>query len=241
MDKHGLENWANEALEFYNKTAAILNSSFYYFQKPGDFDHECDLLLIGLHPGLNLSEDFVSQYTNDRWKPLFKITGEGTDEQKAEMTYDGLFAGNPFYTEESNWGIIKGMEKVGLDRKSLDKVGNWQFINYIPFTKECNGHLVKECMEYTKQYIEAVKPKKIIMMGTREGIDIFKRTGKQEIMLLQRQFRRIIKTCLSGIPTLAIPNPSRYRGWEALAKEKMTEMIRLFLSGRGDEIKLTKV
>ncbi len=248
-----LQDWAEKALEFYNKTALVIDLPFYQFQKPADFDSECDLLLIGLNPGNRKEwESWACQFKNydSNWyKP---VDGKIWFDDKG-MNEWGFLAGNPVWDKEwsnSQWKILKGLSLIGLVKDKLDGIKNWQYINYIPFSTENIKEFIDRASEkkipldnfvdITTEYIRLLSPKRILFVGTKDGIDRFEswkdkaELGERKI-LLQGGKRFIIRTSLCGIPTFAIPHPS-YPNWPIEARNEMAHMIGLFLEGKEDEI-----
>ncbi len=240
MNKKELEIWAGKALAFYNKTAPLVDLSFWQFQKPADFDNECELLLIGLNPGGGW--DFASQYENEIWKFKGK-----------EMTLDTFIGGNPCLGNSSTWPIMRGLSQIGLDLKTLDSK-HWQYINYLPFSthnvnqlyikakklkEETGMDVIGECLNLTAEYIRLLSPMKIIVMGTANGIDKFPDIGERQILLSGKK-RYVVKTALCGIPTIAIAHPS-FPNWPKEAKQKMSEMIQLYFDNRENEIEPVRI
>ncbi len=239
MDKKKLEAWTEKALDYYNEMAqeTKLDLSFYQFQKPADFNNECELLLVGLNPGAGKGWGYASQYNNPNWQPCF----EGK-----RMTMEGFLKGNLPAWENSwksgSWNLLKGLSLIGLGKERLDGIGNWQYINYVPFaTNKFNVFRQKakgtdafsRCIELTEEYIRGLGPKRIIIMGTANGVDKLRR-GKDTV-LLRGRIRYIIKTTICDIPAFAIPHPS-YANWPVGAREEMSRMIGMYLDGRVDDI-----
>ncbi len=253
-----LREWAEKVVKYYNKTAPEIDLSFYQFQKSADFVNECDLLLIGLNPGGGGT--YASQYEKPKDpKKEPNCWHTPTHEGKSRfmgnrMTVDGFLDGNPVWNKEWNnaqWSILKGLSLIGLDKDTLDGLKNWQYINYIPFS---TNHIewfyeraakkkvpLENFVRITTKYIHLLSPKRILFMGTANGIDQFSKwrdsadLGEFEILLGLGGRRLIIKTSLCGIPTFAIPHPS-YANWPVEARNEMAHMISLFLEGKEDEI-----
>lgn len=228
MDKaRQLEKWAEKALAYYNEIAPKIDLSFYQFQKPVDFSNPtCELLIIGLNPGWNKmwKACFEAQYENKAWK------FEGK-----KMPMEVFTAGNPWFSVKKSWRIINGLKALGLSEQ-LNDCRNWQYMNYIPFAttdfkgylkrdKEKETHTFDECRKLTLEYIECLRPKRILILGTSNGVDNFP-TDSEPQVLLQGNQRYIISMKIAGIPTIAIPHPSRYRQWPAEIIAAMSDMLR---------------
>ncbi len=240
MDKEKLLEWAKNSLDYYNHVARELDLSFYQFQKPADFDNECNLLIVGINPGGGGTYD--SQFRNTDACVWNSPTSDGMPRINEEgMTMAGFIAGNPCFGAE--WSIFKGLSLIGLGKDRLDCIGNWQFINYIPFsTKNLNTFhnkakgtdVLSRCISYTEEYIRILSPKRIIVLGTSSGIDCMK--GKKDYkVLLHGRYRYIITSRICDIPSLAVPHPS-WPAWSAEAREQMKRMIDLYLQDRETEI-----
>jgi len=194
-----LQQWATEVIEKITPIAEEINLAYYPLQSEAKMNPE--LLIIGLNPGSQ--GEYKEQKINDKWE--FK---------DGKMTTERLLKGNPTYAEKDTWPIFKGMKNIAFIRESIES-NNYCFINYIffgtkgikDFTSISNHREIEEiCIEFTKKFIEIIKPKHIIVLGLKsmESISKIEKTllkGKSERLLVQG-------ADLFGKQVLAISHPS---------------------------------
>lgn len=216
-----LQQWAAEVIEKITPIAEEINLAYYPLQSEAKMNPE--LLIIGLNPGSQ--GEYKEQKTNDKWE--FK---------DGKMTTERLLKGNPTYAEKDTWPIFKGMKNIAFIRESIES-NNYCFINYIffgtkgikDFTSISNDREIEEiCIEFTKKFIEIIKPKHIIVLGLKgmESISKIEKTllkGKSERLLVQG-------ADLFGKQVLAISHPSY--AMSAAEYEAIDTNIKEFYEGK---------
>ena len=194
-----LQQWASEVIEKITPIAEEINLAYYPLQSEAKMNPE--LLIIGLNPGSQ--GEYKEQKTKDKWE--FK---------DGKMSTERLLKGNPTYAEKDTWPIFKGMKNIAFIRESIES-NNYCFINYIffgtkgikDFTSISNHREIEEiCIEFTKKFIEIIKPKHIIVLGL-EGIESI---SKIEKTLLKGKSKRLLVQGgdLFGKQILGISHPS---------------------------------
>ena len=157
-----LQQWAAEVIEKITPIAEEINLAYYPLQSEAKMNPE--LLIIGLNPrAVNEEEARIdSQKNNPIWE--FK---------DGKMTVERLLKGNPCYSEKDTWNVIEGIENTDFIKKAI-KNDSYCFMNYIffgtkgikDFTSISNHREIEEiCIEFTKKFIEIIKPKHIIVLG----------------------------------------------------------------------------
>ena len=147
----------------------------------------------------------------------------------------------------NSWKIYKGLASIGLDK--IVESDNCQYVNYIPFnsnnfqeylTRDKSVGTYCQCVKLFKEYVEILQPRTILVLGTANGIDNIISPNYQEILISGRQ-RFLVKGNFKGIPTYAIPHPSRSYGWGTDAKAVMAEYLERIMAGEGDTLKFVKI
>jgi uracil-DNA glycosylase len=222
-----LEKWAEKAVKYCNKTAIRddVNKAFYAFQKPVLPFKEAnrELLVIGLNPGENYN--FQAQYDNPIWE--FKLK---------EMSLERFLKGNPCWKSYHTWNIAN-LDKIKSIKSILD-ADNYYFMNFIYFNTtninefyllDKDGKIREQCVEFTNQFIKLINPKRILVLGTQEGID--KLPNIQTKTILNSKMRLVVQAEYLGYPVVAIPHPSRYNMRKQEELQKMSDIIEQIFNG----------
>lgn len=235
MDLEGkLKVWAEEVVNYCNLKALEINKTYYAFQKSvlPVKEKNRELLIIGLNPGGNF--DFIGQYNNQKWKSDGRFDGK-------KMTVKGLLMGNPFFENYQKWDIAN-LSKLESVKSILDS-DSYYFMNYIFFSTpnmaefaklDKNGEIRERCIEFTNQFIRIINPKRIIILGTQEGIDRLPNVENVETVL-SSNLRLIVRANHLGFPVVAIPHPSRYNMRKQGELDLMSETIQKIFNGEAVE------
>ena len=184
-----LQEWSKETVDCYltevKKVGENIATSFYN-QSDLSKVRECDIMIIGINPGMgclysdwgeknNITSDFL-YYGN----PCFK--GKSDD----EIIYDLLKKYNPV-KRTHGWDLYKKMCKIleksgkGDVLKHLDRfvISNMIFFGTFKAKDIPEGIDKGKCAKQTLKLIEILKPKVIVLLG-KESRSLFKNiTGTQ--------------------------------------------------------------
>ncbi|MBR2115162.1 MAG: hypothetical protein IJ929_10925 [Prevotella sp.] len=168
-----LQEWSKETVNCYltevKKVGENIATSFY---NQSDLSRvgECDLMIIGINPGVGC------RYSE--W------------DEKNNITSDFLYYGNPCFKGKSNevviselfcWDLFKKMHKI-LDNsgkgdvlKYLDRfvISNMIFFGTLKAKDIPKGIDKEKCAKQTLKLIEILKPKVIVLLG-KESRSLFK-------------------------------------------------------------------
>lgn len=221
-----IEKWAEKAVKYCNKTAIRVDKTFYAFQKPilPFKEGNRELLIIGLNPGGNYN--FEAQYGNRNW-----------EFQQKEMSSERFLKGNPEWKSYHTWNIAN-LDKIKSIKSILD-ADNYYFMNFIYFnTSNINefyridkdGKIREQCIEFTNQFIKLINPKRILVLGTQEGIDKLPNIQPYHT-ILESKLRLVVQAEYLGYPVVAIPHPSRYNMRKPEELQKMSDIINQIFNG----------
>lgn len=194
-----LENWAKRVIEEVSKVASEAKLDFYPLQSAAKMYP--DILFLGLNPGGGAT--YESQCNNLDWGP-----------QGVPMTVERLLLGNPDYEKNGpHWTIIRGLNKIPSFANVLSNA-DYVFANYFYLSTPDFSDVPKKykealalCERLTYEFIDIIKPKKIIILGTSSGIDRLNITEKK--VILQGFWQRLLMSgFLNDIPVYAITHPS---------------------------------
>jgi uracil-DNA glycosylase len=161
-----LENWLQEVLKKGNEYGQQIGLDFYPFQCPRkSLKHNADLLIIGANPG-GEGKFFKRTYVND----LFN-----GGEQNAYISE----ANNP------KWKINKPILEMFLSEHLRKILEDAVIMNVMYFNSQRVSSLgkydnnsvakaTKFCTEKTKEFVEIIKPKAVLLLGMKapEWLDI---------------------------------------------------------------------
>lgn len=194
-----LENWAKRVIDKVSKVASEAELDFYPLQSEAKMNPE--IMFLGLNPGGGAT--YESQCNNLDWGP-----------KGIPITVERLLLGNPDYEKNAqNWSIIKGLNKIPSFAHVLSN-GDYVFANYFYLSTPDFNDVPKKyknalalCERLTYEFIDIIKPKKIIILGTSSGIDRLSITRRKVLLQGFRQ-RLLMSGYLNDIPVYAIPHPS---------------------------------
>jgi len=197
-----IHQWATDVIKNFTPFAEEVDLSFYPLQS--ELKMNPKVLFLGLNPGGG--HPYKSQKENPDWE----------FDSKGIMTAERLLKGNPSFDVNGNsWPLIKGLRSIPFFREVLNE-GDFSMMNYYylatkNFSEVLADHRQKKMLEisksYTYKFIDLIKPKMIIVLGTANGIDKLDFNDTQPILDGISQ-RLLIKSHYQNIPVLAIPHPS---------------------------------
>lgn len=189
-----LVSWAENVIQACKPISEDYHLDYYAFQKPCNLHHKD--LILALNP---YSKDFQSQKKED------KILSTLTSEQ--------LLNGNLAWDKNSSsWKIIRQLSKMKIIH---DMQYKFNYMNYVYFPSKTFNDIkkIKEvdileiCKNLTLEFIDILKPERIILLGTSSGIDQF--DGSGEVLLCGNNNKRlIVKSHIGNYDVFAIPHPS---------------------------------
>lgn len=197
-----INNWASEIIEYCNPIAKEENLEYYSLQSPINL-LSSDILIIGVNP--RSSGNHFSQSENKKW-----------EFQNGRMTKERLLAGNPYFLNDKTWRFFNNLKQIDFLKSIIEK-GNYTYMNYFYFSTKNAGEMkkiknfeeiVEFCVRKLKELIEILKPKVVIVLGVKDGLDIIIKNSSQT--LISKSNKRILTTgLLDGKKIYAIPHSSR--------------------------------
>lgn len=189
-----LTKWAEKAVQKCNPIAENYYLDYYAFQKPCNLNSKT--LILALNPYDN------SSFPTEKVENIIK----------SQMNVGQFLAGNSDWNGyKTKWKIFKQLSKMKIfDDLQLD----FNYMNYVYFpSKRFNDikklkevDILKVCQDLTLEFLDILKPEKIILLGTTSGSDQFNIEG---ITLLNKNNKRlIVKGKIDEIDVYAIPHPS---------------------------------
>lgn len=219
-----LVSWAEKVIDVCTPVAEEFNLEYYPLQSR--VKSNPTFLFIGLNPGGGYGYD--CQKDNPIWQ---------FDFLKSRLTAQRILLGNPAFADgfhSGKWKYGNGLSKIPFLRESI-KTYDFVFANYIFYSSksysEINKKELKNSIEdnisLTKELIEIIKPKFIIVLGTGSGIDKISKNNK---LLLQGYRKRLlVKGKIANIPAFGIPHPS-YNNFKE-ENEAISEMLQKLING----------
>lgn len=197
--------WAQKVIDEITPEAIALKKDFYPLQS--EIKDHPKFLFLGLNPG----GGFTYESQAEKWN--FKTEANGS--KRKVLTPEILLNGNPFFGEESEkWKYMKGLKKIDAFSSALDEgdyvLANYYYISTFDF-KETNQHktALEKCKKFTSELIQLLQPEVIVILGTRNGLDILDDFSNKKTLLFGCRQRLLLSADFHGIKTLAIPHPSR--------------------------------
>ena len=204
--EHKLENWLQEVLQNGNEYGRQIGLDFYPFQcSYNSLKPSVDLLIIGTNPG---GEGGFSER-----KTIDKLFNCGANEENAYIAE----ANNPIW--KINKPILEMFSSEHL-RKILEKaiIMNVMYFNsqrvssLEKYDKNSVTIATKFCIEKTKEFIEIIKPKAVLLLGMKAPKWLGVRFSLQNSILQSVDNKpttnMIWKVENNGIPYYIIHHPS---------------------------------
>ena len=196
-----IETWAADVITAFTPFAKDLDQAFYPLQS--EVKEHPEVLFLGLNPGGGHS------YKSQKGNAIWEFNSEET------MTVSRLLKGNPAFGDGDTWRLIRGLKSVPFLKEVID-AGDFCLMNYYYLsthnfktvsTDPQQEKMLEESKMLTYRFIDIIKPKLIVVLGTANGIDSlgFKSFGT---ILDGVSKRLLIKGQYQDIPVLAIPHPS---------------------------------
>lgn len=205
-----LLEWAERVVKNCHEVAKKIDKPFYAFQsKPVE---NPEVLILGINPANKDNSDYKAQYNNksDVW---------GEDVKKNQgMTVKAFLKENPQWKEHEKWRFWKNLKKVFHTAKmeNILSSNNYVYMNALYFSTKNMGEfytlknaneIFKECLQYTEEMINILKPEMILCLSIPECFNrLLNKTGTKFI------HPQILKGEFYGIPTYGIPHTSGARG-----------------------------
>jgi len=225
-----LVSWAEKVIDLCTPVAKEFDLEYYPLQSR--VKNKPKFLFIGLNPGGGYG--YNSQKNNPAWE---------FDSLTSRLTAKRILLGNPTFDNEfhsGKWKYGNGLSKIPFLKKSI-KNYDFVFANYIFYSSknysDINKKELKDSIEdnisLTKELIEIIDPKFIIVLGTGTGIDKISKNNK----LLLHGFRKrlLVKGEIGNIPAFGIPHPSYNNYMEE--NEAISEMLEKLINGEEVNIK----